>query len=188
MTTNRAAMEAARDALREITEYGTSMARFEPETTEKIDRALTALEAALAAPETGAGVKAEWQEAGDGDWRLITCDEQESQLGFVFGSDADEEGVPWLRYGLPDYAERGVAPTLPAAKAAVEASFRSALSRLTGGAGVPKGWRLVPVEPTPEIKRAIIEAVTVKYEGACDVYAAMLSAAPMPPAKGGEDA
>ena len=44
--------------------------------------------------------------------------------------------------------------------------------------GVPEGWRLVPVEPTPKMMRAgVLESV-----GALRVYYAMLAAAPAQPA------
>ena len=63
---------------------------------------------------------------------------------------------------------------------------RHLLSVLGGGApaGVPEGWKLVPVEPTPEMVRAAVYAVITPDGGllshavAVGRYRAMLSAAP----------
>ena len=49
---------------------------------------------------------------------------------------------------------------------------------------VPPGWKLVPVEPTPEMVKALLEAMTiwVKEIGADqDIYRAVLAAAPSAP-------
>lgn len=48
----------------------------------------------------------------------------------------------------------------------------------TQSAGVPDGWRLVPVEPTPAMLRAGVHQAV----GALPIYRAMLSAAPAQPA------
>lgn len=61
---------------------------------------------------------------------------------------------------------------------------------------IPKGWRLVPVEPTPETIKAI-EFAIYRYSdcsardaerGAPWVYRAMLSASAAPPVVGGDSA
>jgi hypothetical protein len=59
------------------------------------------------------------------------------------------------------------------------------LSRMVADAiekfgGVPEGWRLVPVEPTPEMERAAMPAWLTRKPFA-DVYAAMLAASTIPP-------
>ena len=53
------------------------------------------------------------------------------------------------------------------------------------GSGVPKGWKLVPVEPTPQMRQAF-HAAHEEYEGGSGVapdlqWQAMLAAAPTPP-------
>ena len=45
----------------------------------------------------------------------------------------------------------------------------------------PDGWRLVPVEPTPEMLGAGSYAVDLHSHSPIGVYAAMLAAAPVPP-------
>lgn len=53
---------------------------------------------------------------------------------------------------------------------------------------IPDGWQLVPKEPTPEMLRASKHSTSgAKTIEACDraVYAAMLSAAPIPPTDAG---
>ena len=46
---------------------------------------------------------------------------------------------------------------------------------------VPAGWKLVPVEPTPEMLGAGSYAVDLHSHSPIGVYAAMLAAAPVPP-------
>lgn len=50
---------------------------------------------------------------------------------------------------------------------------------------VPHGWKLVPVEPTPEMRSAACAAIRWYEQEATAraVYAAMLNAAPTPPTK-----
>lgn len=55
-------------------------------------------------------------------------------------------------------------------------------------ASVPKGWRLVPVEPTTEMRDAAQAAfergrLTITYQ---QMYRAMINAIPRPPAEGAE--
>lgn len=59
--------------------------------------------------------------------------------------------------------------------------LRAALSER---AAVPHGWRLVPVEPTPEMVEAAFDALPLyPLEGKIRThYRAMLAAAPSPPA------
>jgi hypothetical protein len=50
------------------------------------------------------------------------------------------------------------------------------------GSGVPAGWKLVPVEPTPEMLDAGINAAPIALDDDLEsAYLAMLSASPQPP-------
>jgi len=53
-------------------------------------------------------------------------------------------------------------------------------------AAIPEGWKLVPIEPTDEMCNA--EALDVGKKTARSTWAAMLAAAPQPPAHSGEAA
>ena len=56
-----------------------------------------------------------------------------------------------------------------------------------GGVVVPEGWKLVPVEPTREMTRAFLLSGPYRAKPMRDGYAAMLAAAPPPPANIGGD-
>lgn len=59
----------------------------------------------------------------------------------------------------------------------------------TQSAGVPDGWRLVPVEPTPEMVEAALRSEDASFDSRSIVvtdYRAMLAAAPAQPAAQGE--
>ncbi|CAO3447946.1 hypothetical protein [Azospirillum argentinense] len=64
-----------------------------------------------------------------------------------------------------------------------------AAARAVPPAGVPEGWKLVPVEPTPEMLDAGVEAgVGAAPSPWCpEVYRALLSAAPTAPTAQGQD-
>lgn len=70
---------------------------------------------------------------------------------------------------------------------AVVDRMEAALSAPETGAGVPEGWRLVPVEPTDKMIWEGGSALHDRGEDTTGIYRAMLSAAPPVPA-GGEGA
>lgn len=84
----------------------------------------------------------------------------------------------------------GKKPDWDAAERAIE-DAATAL-RLSAGGGVPEGWKLVPVEPTPEMigsgglasfKSDMATGLNVR-EGLISAYKAMLAASPTAPAEG----
>lgn len=63
----------------------------------------------------------------------------------------------------------------------VIAELRAEVERLKAAA-VPEGWKLVPVEPTPEIIRAAGKTHCLPTDGwEIRIYQSMLAAAPQPP-------
>ena len=61
-----------------------------------------------------------------------------------------------------------------------ECQARAALS----APAVPKGWKLVPIEPTPEMVLNALESERIDWIGHCNlpqsIYSAMIAAAPQP--------
>lgn len=101
-------------------------------------------------------------------------------------------------------AEHPKGASLHSGKAVIEASYlRRMLAMLDAASAppvqgtVPIGWKLVPVEPTPEMLAAAHEGdteytlrnfgdVMTVSQGPYDHYVAMLDAAPTPPAQENE--
>ena len=62
------------------------------------------------------------------------------------------------------------------------AALRTEVSRLATGRETPDGWKLVPVEPTPEmVKAGYLHKHRDAYDPEADVYRAMLATAPAAP-------
>lgn len=102
----------------------------------------------------------------------------------------DAGGTPWVEHG-PQTLQIADGRSMSVGRkhnARVRAAAEEALTqRPPEQAGaVPVGWKLVPIDPTKEIVDAM-EAVEHPNNHAafyCDLYAAMLSAAPTPPDAG----
>lgn len=96
-------------------------------------------------------------------------EEQLDQEVVISTGGAECHSGPGLYCWLDEYPEEGAIKldgTSPAALSAPPA------------AGVPDGWKLVPMEPTPAMLAAFVEADGKAVKG----YKAMLATAPTPPA------
>lgn len=163
--------------------------------TEPVSAILDAFEkylrrpAALAAMPGGVDVKPlDWQttyvDRGDGQkeesgWEADNGFNQWYSVEMYFGTDSYGWQVKFDCDVIADHDDP------ERAKAAAQEHFASRiLSRLTPSIGA-EGWRLVPVEPTPQMRQAF-HAAHEEYEGGSGVapdlqWQAMLAAAPAPP-------
>ncbi len=98
------------------------------------------------------------------------------ELNFVF---EDGETVPVLLRGTTKDLNRMSA----------RLRYWEKLEAAQKGAAVPEGWKLVPVAPTQEMQQAGVQEFHNPYWGdmpytrTCEIYRAMLSASPPPPAQ-----
>lgn len=151
----------------------------------------------LFAPEAGAGGEVEWMthalDTGvPGDHNVLVGACGQTSVGTVIPPGSPETGADcfvWEMFFGVSAAIEGTAPTEAEARAAVEASFRSALPRLTGGAGVELPSREAAAKAIAEVLDMehwdVMEAVTHElYATAADAVLSLLSAAPRVPVGG----